>query len=308
MSKSLEDIDCVVVGAGAAGLMGAMILARASRNVVVFDAGEQSNLSSRMAHGVFTRDYTPPNELYAMARKQLLQYPTSSIKNDCVLSIKKSANCFLVQTASGVCIQSRAVLFAQGMSYILPPTPRVSLLWGVKAWHCPYCDGFEARNKKLIALGSSAWITQMCILLPQWSKDISWSSTDISLSQEVLERIKVAGGSVISHIIEVRDFESGIDVVLESGDVLHADAMVIETVLKHRDKIAQSLGCTVDEEDRIVADKFGKTSINGIFVAGDQMNSTAQVNIAAASGHFAGLGINLYLAEMDRHSEIQLGL
>lgn len=268
--------DTIIVGGGAAGLAAATVLARAHRKVTIVDAGKQSNLVAHEAHGVFTRDKTPPKELYAIATEQLLQYPTARIIRGTVATITIAPHGFTTQLASGKSYASKTIVLAQGMNYVLPEIDGLQALWGTKAWYCPYCEGYESQGKKLLAIMEGAWRKRLSHILPIWNNDITM------FSPQQVNRVALEAETV--------------KVYLHDGSVVEADQIVTQISQQPRDKLAQDLGCKTTETGHIQIDAEMRTTTPGVYAAGDQTMPGGQINFAVAAGHRAGMSINTYLA------------
>jgi thioredoxin reductase len=267
--------DVAIIGAGAAGLAAATVLARAHRKVLLVDNGKQSNLLSQEAHAVFTRDKTQPSELYRIANEQLAQYESVEITRNTIVSVKKIDDTFALISNEKDSFNARVVLLSQGMKYEPVDIPGVLNLFGHKAWHCPYCDGYEAEGKKVLAIHDQPAQQHMKKILPIWIEDIHFKTP--------------------TEIKSVSEVEDGVVVTLLDESVEFYDQLVVQTVLTQRDNLYKQLGCELSDTGRLKVNQFNSTTIPGVFAAGDQMSEMSQVNIAVASGHLAAIGINSFL-------------
>lgn len=270
VDKNVTYYDVVVIGGGAAGLSGAMVLARANLKVLVIDNNRQSNLVSHAAHAVFTRDKTNPNELYKIAREQLLAYPTVEIFNDTVVKINQD-EIFSFILKSGIEITSKYVLFAQGVDYKLPDIQGVKALFGTKIWHCPFCEGYEANDKKILVIVDDEKRPHIQSLLPLWSKRLSYIKPE--------------------ELLSVEDKADGLIAKYVAGQEEYFDAALVQTTPTQRDSLAEQLGCEKTETGHIKVDEMNMTTIENVFSAGDQSSMFQQVNLAVAAGHIAGVAI-----------------
>ncbi|MES2622950.1 MAG: NAD(P)/FAD-dependent oxidoreductase [Patescibacteria group bacterium] len=267
----MENIyNTVIIGGGAAGLSAAMVLARANRKVLIIDAGKQSNRVTKEAHAVFTRDRTAPAELYAIARQQVLAYPTVSIQDGVVKSIAKTTH-FEILLENDEKIFAKAIILAQGVNYTLPNVPGLQELFGTKAWHCPFCEGFEANNKKIFGIVEAKRLDHVKGVLANWTTDSVWATPN--------------------QVEALVDIEHGVEVRMKDGSVFTVDQVLAEADLKPRDELADLLGCKRAEDTHLVIDSNGKTSVDGVYAAGDQSSSSGQVNFAVSAGHTAGMGV-----------------
>ena len=130
--------DCIVVGAGAAGLSAALVLGRARQRTLVVDAGRQSNLVAHGIGGLLGSDGRPPAELYAAGRDELAAYPTVELRSGEVVAGERRNPGFMLDMADGSREMARRVLLASGMDYRFPPLPGIPERWGRSVFHCPF--------------------------------------------------------------------------------------------------------------------------------------------------------------------------
>ncbi|MBM3209963.1 NAD(P)/FAD-dependent oxidoreductase [Candidatus Saccharibacteria bacterium] len=283
--------DVVIVGGGAAGLSAALVLGRAKFTVVLLDEERQSNRVSHASHGVFTRDGEAPHDLYKKAHADLTRYKTVTTHRCKVTNITKVGNKFAV-TAKGIdTLLAKKVILAQGVNMTLPAVEGLSELWGTKAWHCPFCDGYEYSDQKLLVIASADTIIHTSKLLPTWSKNLHWYCTEGELNHAAREQIEASGGVITSVVKSLFDDAQGVKAYFEDGSSDVFKAVVAGPSLEPRDTLAQSLGCTRSDQGTVARDDCGKTNVPGVYVAGDQTDIVQQVNVAVASGHKAAANI-----------------
>jgi thioredoxin reductase len=285
--------DVAIVGGGAAGLSAALVLGRARRTVALFDAGEQNNRAAARVGGLFGHDQKPPAELYATARTQLVPYATVAVHETTVTSIRRAGGGFVATTADGAATHARLVLLATGMRYELPDVPGVAELWGDTVFHCPFCHGWEVREERLAAFGSGDDVVERALLLRAWSDDVVLLANGRELGDDAAARLDQAGITVDARpVAEVRDREgSAAAVVFADGGVLERDALLVSPTLTQRTAFAAELGVELTGPGTIAVDGLGRTSVDGVFAAGDVAQPMQQVVIAAAAGATAAIAI-----------------
>ena len=148
--------DCIVVGAGAAGLSAALVLGRARQRTLVIDAGGQSNRDAHGIGGLLGNDGRPPAEFYAAGRDELAAYPTVRLRSGEVLGGARRGAGFVLELADGSREVARRVLLATGMDYRFPALPGIVERWGRSVFHCPFCHGWEVRDQPLGVLDRGA--------------------------------------------------------------------------------------------------------------------------------------------------------
>jgi thioredoxin reductase len=162
--------DCIIVGAGPAGLNAALVLGRARRRVVVLDDAQPRNYATHEMHGVLGHDGLDPADLRARGRAELPGYGVEVVSAE-VQEAEVLDGVVRLGSARGADV-ARTVLLATGMLDEVPDIPGFSGVWGISAHTCPYCDGYEHRDERLGVLASGARGEHLAVLLRQWSDDV----------------------------------------------------------------------------------------------------------------------------------------
>ena len=142
-----ENYDVVVVGGGAAGLSGAVALARSRRSVLVVDAGDPRNAPAGHVHNFLTRDGTPPAEIYASGRAEVTRYG-GQVETGRVTTLSRDGDRFRVGVGPRT-VTARRLLIATGLRDELPDVPGLAARWGIDVLHCPYCHGWEVAGQRI---------------------------------------------------------------------------------------------------------------------------------------------------------------
>lgn len=290
-----EQWDCVIIGAGASGLSAAVVLGRARRRTLVIDAGKQSNLPAHGIGGLLGHDGTRPSQFYQRGRDELSQYPSVELLLDEVVSAEAG---FTLKLASGPTERSRTVLLATGMDYELPDLPGIDELWGRSVFHCPFCHGWEARDQPLAVLARSEKAMHSALLLRNWSDDvIVLSDGPCGLTDTDRELLVAAGIGVDEREIGALVAADGELVAVEFADgsrLPRAGALVAATMRQRPGPGAQLGAATAAgprAADAIVIDELHRTSVPGLFAAGDVTAKMPQVAAAIASGSMAAMAV-----------------
>ncbi|MGY1720700.1 NAD(P)/FAD-dependent oxidoreductase [Blastococcus sp. SYSU DS0552] len=300
-----ERYDVVVIGGGAAGLSGALTLARARRSVLVVDAGEPRNAPAGHVHNYLGREGTPPAELYAVGRGEVEGYG-GEIVSGRVVSVRREDDRFALDLEGGAGVRARRVLLATGLTDDLPEIPGVAERWGSTVLHCPYCHGWEVRDRAVGILGTGPMGAYAANLWRQWTDDVTlFVHTGAEPTDQELERLAARGVRIVRG--EVAGLEGAADVRLASGEVVERDAVVVAPRFVANAELVADLGAVPVPMEmhgtvlgtHLPADPTGRTDVPGVWVAGNAGDLSAQVIVAAAQGLRAGAMINADLIEED---------
>lgn len=298
--------DCIVVGGGAAGLSAGLVLGRARRKTLLIDAGEQSNLAAHGIGGLLGHDGRPPEELYARGRGELATYGVA-IRSGAVSDIGRVGEDFVVHLTGGTVERTRRVLLATGMSYSPPDLPGVDKLWGRSVFHCPFCHGWEVADQPLAVLGRGDRAVHQALLLRCWSADIVvLTDGPAEFDDADFARLAGAGIRVDERTVTGLDGADGqlAAVVFADGSRLPRRGLLAGVTMGQRDRLAERLGVaaaapTPVAEDPVGVDPLCRTSIPGVFAAGDITGEMPQVAAAIAAGSRAAAAVVQSLAAQD---------
>jgi thioredoxin reductase len=299
-----ETYDVVVVGGGAAGLSAALVLGRARRRVAVVDAGTPRNAAAAQMHGFLSRDGMRPADLLDTARAEARSYGVELV-DDRVVEVTKG---FALRLAGGRAVTARRLLLATGAVDELPDIPGVRERWGRDLLHCPYCHGWEVRDRPIGMLGTQPGSVDHAHLLRQWSDDVVFFAHTHTVTAGERAALDARGIGVVEGEVErLSIVEDRLDAVqLADGRSIPRTAVFIRPALHaHPDGLAASLGCEVDEGGLVRVDATGGTSVPGVWAAGNAANPRAQVITAAGEGSAAAIAINADLVEEDVRNALQ---
>ncbi|WP_054813458.1 NAD(P)/FAD-dependent oxidoreductase [Nocardia arizonensis] len=312
MTEQLEQsYDVVVVGGGAAGLNGALMLARSRRSVAVIDAGQPRNAPAGGVHGLLGHDGVPPAELLARGRAEVREYG-GHIVEGAVTDLHRDDSGFRVSLADGTRVHARRVLVTSGLVDELPDIPGVREQWGRGVVHCPYCHGWEVRDKAIGVLGSGPMSVHQALLFRQLSPDVVYVTHTVAPTPEQAEQLAARGIRVIESKAEGLETEGDrlVGVRLGDGTVLDRDAVVVSTRMVARADFLGSVGLTtVDHPSgagvHLPTDALGRTEVAGIWAAGNVTDPSAQVGASAAAGAAAGAQINFDLVNEEIRAAVE---
>jgi thioredoxin reductase len=300
--SGMEEFDVVVIGGGAAGLSAALVVSRARRSVLVVDAGAPRNAPAAHMHGFLSRDGLPPAELLAVGRAEVSGYGGQIVFATVAEVLPGEGSGFAVRLSEGGRVSARRLVIATGLRDELPAIPGLAERWARDVLHCPYCHGYEVRDRRLAVIGWTREALGYAQIVRQWSADLLLVIPPDAVSAGDRMRLEARGvviveGAVTRVVVE-DDQLSGVEI--DGGRVIARDAVFVPPRFVPNNDLLVSLGCEVDEGGwPVVADRSGRTSIAGVWVAGNVANPRAQVITAAGEGSAAAIAINADLVEED---------
>ncbi|MFD0362320.1 NAD(P)/FAD-dependent oxidoreductase [Nocardia sp. GCM10030253] len=289
--------EVIVVGGGPAGLSAALTLGRAHRRVLVLDSGHPRNAPAGAVHNFFTRDGVPPAELRAIGRDQLTIYPTVEVRDGAATGVAHGDRGFIVQLADGTKAEAKRLLLASGLVDQLPDISGIAELWGRAVFHCPYCHGFESSQRPIAVIGGEPERIRLALHLSRFSADIvlcTNGSADVSPS--AAQAMSAAGVTVRCE--RITGFEAAGDTLhalaFQDGSALPREVAFVASTWTQRSALPALLGCATFPDCTVQVDEFHRTSVPGVYAAGDMARRPtvpiplAAVVAAAASGTIAG--------------------
>jgi len=299
MHTEPEQYEVAIVGGGAAGLSAALVLGRARRRVVVIDAGQPRNAPAEHMQGFLSRDGMPPGELLAAGRAEARHYGVELIE-DRVVDARAG---FALRLGSGRSVEAGQVLLATGAGDVLPADVEgAQERWGRDFLHCPYCHGWEVRDRPVGVLGTGPGSVEHAHLLRQWSEDVTLFTHRATVTDADRAALAARGIIVVDGTVErlVVDDDRLRAVQLADGRAVPREALFIRPALRaHLDDPAVLLGCELREDGLVHTGPGGRTSVPGVWAAGNATDPRAQVITAAGEGSAVAIAINTELVRAD---------
>jgi len=303
--------DVAVIGGGAAGLSGAVALARSRRSVLVVDAGRPRNASAAHLHNYLSRDGTAPSQLLATGRDEVTGYGGRIVTGTVRSATRPDGDVFRLQLDDGSVVRARRLLVATGLVDELPAVDGVAQRWGRDVLHCPYCHGWEVRDRAIGVLATRMPLAvEFALLWRQLSADVTLfrhtasALDDVQRERLVARGVRVVDGRVVG--LEVR--EDRLNAVrLDDGRTVRCDALAVQPTFVTRADLLAGLGLPTTEQrvgEQVVgtfvaADDTGATKVPGVWVAGNVADVAANLIGAAAAGGRAAAAINADLVAED---------
>ncbi|WP_188510890.1 NAD(P)/FAD-dependent oxidoreductase [Conyzicola nivalis] len=304
--------DVVIIGGGPAGLSGAVALGRARRSVVVVDSGEPRNAPAHAVHNFLTRDGTSPAELRRLGREEARAYGAELVDARAD-GVQRTDDGFAVRLSTGSVVTGRRLLVTTGLVDELPEVEGLRERWGVDALHCPYCHGWEVRDRAIGVLASGPRAFHQALLFRQWSPDITLLLNGQALPEaEQLELLAARGIKVVEGRVErlVVEDDTLVGVELAGGSVHALEALVVGAPVSVRAGLLVDLGLELAEHPMgmglyVATDASGATSLPGVWAAGNVTNLAGQVITSAGEGLWAGAQINASLIADDERDALE---
>lgn len=286
--------DVIVVGGSFAGLSAAMQLARARRSVLVIDAGRPRNRFAHAAHGFFGQDGKTPAEIRSVASAQLAAYPTVEQRLGEATDASGSPDGFEVAFADGGVERARRLILASGIVDELPPIPGLDERWGVSVLHCPYCHGYEVRDRPLGVLANHVHASQQAILVSDWGPTTLFTQ-GVFEPEPADAALLAARGVAVERtpVAEALGRGRELDAVrLADGRTVGVAALFTAPRVRMASPLADRLGCAFEAGmvgPYIRVDDWKATSVAGVFAAGDAASPMHSATFASAAGAMAGV-------------------
>lgn len=295
-------VDVCVVGAGPAGLAAATWLGRYRRDTVVLDSTEHRNRWVEQGHGYLGSDPFSPADLLQRARDDLKQYETVTIVSAKALSAQCSVDgLFSLRLSDGKEIHAKRVIFATGVRDAFPDIAGFFDFYGRSVFHCPSCDGYEARDQPVVVFGWSENVAGFARGLLDWASSVMvvTDGRDFEGERGHRQQLRDLGVQVVEdEVVELCGADGRLEAVrLSTGGVIACTRAFFSIAHHPRTHLPEQLGCELTGEGCLAVDHEGRTSVAGVYGAGDVVPGMQYVQTAAAEGAKAGTACALSLRD-----------
>ncbi|QEC53080.1 thioredoxin reductase [Anseongella ginsenosidimutans] len=290
-----KDFDIIIIGGSYAGLSAAMALGRSLRKVLIIDSGQPCNKQTPHSHNFITGDGERPAAIAVKAREQVLNYETVTFQPGLVTEGSGKNNAFEIKTGEGLRFSARKLLFATGLKDIPPPVEGFAECWGISVLHCPYCHGYEVRGERTGILANGDMAVDFARLISNWTSDLTvFTNGNSGLSEEQSAIIAAAGVRVIEKEILRIEHEAGKigQLVFTDGSKEPVTALYARPGFTQHCPVPELLGCELTEQGFIKVDEMKRTTIPGVYAAGDNTSPMRALSTAIAAGTMAGAALN----------------
>jgi thioredoxin reductase len=292
--------DVLIIGGGPAGLSAALVLGRCRRDVQVIDAGQGRNRHAREIHGYLTRDCTTPADFLSKARDEVERYGVAITQGEAIHAESLQDGTFTVRyrstgaNAAVVTARARKLLLATGMRDEIPAIEGIDTFYGKSVHHCPYCDGYEHSDRRLVAYGQGDAAVGLALALHTWSRTVTACTDGVPVRKELIDRAALAKIAIRPERVR-RLAGKGAQltyVEFHEGQPLPADALFFNTRQTQRSKLPRLLGCSFKDDGGVQTNDRQCAGVRGLYVAGDADREVEFVIVAAAQGATAATAIN----------------
>ncbi|MFE6156200.1 NAD(P)/FAD-dependent oxidoreductase [Streptomyces sp. NPDC057889] len=293
--------DAIIVGGGPAGMSAALTLGRSRRTALLCDTDEGRNRPTPHSHGFFSRDGASPRELRRAGQEQLGAYPDVHTTGRRVTSVDGAADDFTVHFDDGHSARGRRLVLATGMLDLPPDLPGLRDAWGVSAFNCPYCDGYETGGERVAVLGADSGALRLAQQVQRLCGELVLCTDGQTVEDEQLLSALLRWGVTVrtERVAALETREGQLDrVVFDSGEPLECSAAFLRPPTRQGSDLPEKLGCSFFEDGCVEVNDFQQTSVRGVFAAGDLARraglpfAASQIVHAASAGSLSAVVID----------------
>ncbi|HYW50720.1 MAG TPA: NAD(P)/FAD-dependent oxidoreductase [Gemmatimonadaceae bacterium] len=307
--------DIGIVGGGPAGLSAAIWSARYGRSVVLVDSGDPRSWESRGVNGFLGHPEIRPADLRGKGREELRSYAVTlidaavlRIETDGVVDPESGEPLFLFAIEQARSVRARRVLLAIGMRDVWPDIPGLARVYGANAHVCPDCDGYDARDKRVVVIGHGRRAVGMALALTTWTSHITIVTNGCAPDMdddELQQKLAASGITVRSEAVSSvgHDGDTITCLQLDNGEALDVDKVFFTIAQFPADDLGAQLGCERDRGGHIVTSEHFATSVTSVFAAGDITPGPQLAIRAAAAGSVAAMAMHKSLVPAHRKLE-----
>jgi len=301
--------DCIVIGAGPAGLSASLFLARYLRPTLTFHHNSPRNEYAHGIHGFLGHHGIRPNELLARGRDEVTSHGGLIIEA-CVNNVEKvSLERFRVFVASeeteARVFEARRLLLATGLRDLTPDCPGFREFYGTSVHHCPDCDGYEVKDKRVAVLVRGNNPVGFTTNLLTWTSQLTLLTDQTELTDHDRARLARLDVAIRKEPIVALEGDKSTGqlqrVLFAEGEPLECDALFFNLGTELATNFHEKLGCRLDPECNLVwVDDTRQTSVKGVYAAGDITPNSQLAVVAAAEGAMAAIHIHRSLMTEER--------
>ncbi len=296
--------DCAIIGGGPAGLNAALVLGRARKNVMVFDENKPANAATQHSYGFLTRDGISPSEFRNIAHQEISAYPSVDMQHTRVTDVRRyDGSSFELVTSGGEVFYAKTILLATGVQITLPVVDGIQDYFGTSLFVCPYCDGWELRDKPLVIISDGQSPFHLATVVQNWSRNLLVCTNGHPvLTQEQKETLHRNEIQVVEDkIVALAGKQGKLErIVFATHEESMREGGFVVGQAHQASSFGAILGCDMNAQGGIVIDGFGRTTVKGVYAAGDtSIGGPSQLIIAASEGSKAAAGVTMDLIQRE---------
>lgn len=268
----MDILDVIIVGGGPAGLNAAVVLGRCRRKVLVFDTMQHRNRYSHGMHNYLTRDDILPSDFINICHQEIEKYDVQLIKRKVLKAQKNEDKIFVVKDENGTIYHSKKLLIATGLTDTVPDIEGFKELYGKSVFHCPYCDGWEVRDKQLGVYARDKDGSELALALKGWSAKVKlYTDGKNPLKAHQKEKLEANDIPIIKLPIARIEGQDGQlqNIVFKNGETDACDALFFVNGYTQQCNLAETFDCEISGKGVVITNRFQQTSTAGLYVAGD---------------------------------------
>jgi len=295
-----KEFEVIIIGGSYAGLSAAMALGRSLRKTLIIDAGKPCNRQTPHSHNFLTQDGSTPKEISEVAKSQIAKYDSIKFYDGFAVSGKRSDKGFEITTSKGDTFAAKKLVFAAGIKDLMMDIKGFSECWGISVVHCPYCHGYEIKNKKTAIIANGERAFHLASLVHNLTKEITiLTSGAKDFEENQLEKLKQNNIQVIEKKISAIEHQNGQleKIFFKDGSHEKFECAYASIPFEQNSSIPNELGCKLTENGHIEVNFMQKTTEEGIFACGDTSSMMRSVATAVYAGNITGAMINNELTQ-----------
>jgi thioredoxin reductase len=294
-SMQNNSFDAIIIGGSYSGLAAGMALGRSLRNVLIIDGGQPCNRQTPYSHNFLTQDGKSPKEISDLARQQVERYETIRFLSDLVTRGIQTTDGIEIGTASGKTFHAKKLIIATGIRDLLPQIAGLSECWGISVLHCPYCHGYEVRNKATGILANGDEGFEFAQLISHWTDDLTVFTNGKALfNPDQLSALEKHRIRIVETPIEKLEHTEGHlqCIRFTDGTNIPLKALYARVSFEQQIDLHKTLNYELTDDGYIRVDAFQKTTVPHVFACGDNTTRMRTVSNAVATGALAGMMVN----------------
>jgi thioredoxin reductase (NADPH) len=280
--------DCLIIGAGPAGLTAAIYLSRYRRNILVIDEGRSRAALIPESHNYPGFRGISGAQLLKILDDQVSQYGVEVQRQKVVSLSREPQGGLTAEVGSGARVRAAKVLLATGIIDEGPKLPGLKqVIYEGSLRFCPICDAYEAVDRRIGVLGSVATAAKKALFLRTYSREVVLLSIDApkAFDREVLALLSNTGVKIVKGVVDVERSGDSISAVLANGERYRVDVLYPALGAAVRSQLAVELGARCTEDGALIVDEKQRTSVEDLYAAGDVVSDLHQLSVA--TGHAA---------------------